>query len=285
MRKGLRARTQDESAIGYAIGRTLTVSTDTMNVSYKTKGNVAHIVLSRGDSLNAMNRQMYQEVNEAFDRLNHDDDARVAVFSSNCAEAFCAGVDIKDVHRAMAEEGVALDDLGEQLSLFFEQPGTLKKPVIAAINGHCVGEGMVMTLFCDIRIAADDAQFALPEAKIGVPSINGTIRAVQLAGHGAAMELLLTGDSRNAEWAHNVGFVNEVVPAENLLHRAEQLAQSIASNDAVALQIMRTLGERALDESFVDLVQCGLELRREISADDMIDRQEGFVNRSTSKQQ
>lgn len=254
-----------------------------MNVVYENREGIVQIRLSRGDSLNAMNRQMYADVNDAFRRLNDDDEARVAIFSSDCAEAFCAGVDIKDVHRAMTEEGMSVSDLGEQFALFFEKPGAINKPVIAAINGHCVGEGMVMALFCDIRIAADDAQFALPEAKIGVPSINGTIRAVQLAGHAAAMELLLTGESRNADWALNAGFVNSVVPAELLLQSAESLAASIASNDESALQIMRSIGERALDEKFDDLVEFGMKLRDEIAAESMLDRQQEFVARSGRK--
>jgi enoyl-CoA hydratase/carnithine racemase len=230
-----------------------------------------------------MDRQMYRKVNEAFHRLNSDDDAAVAIFSSDCEKAFCAGVDIKDVHHAVTKEGVGLENLRGQFDIFFEVPGALKKPVIAAINGHCVGEGMVMTLFCDIRIAAEDAQFSLPEAKIGVPSINGTIRAVQLAGHGAAMELVLTGEARDAAWALNAGLVNAVVPAGELMVKAEVLATSIAGNDALACQIMREIGDRALDEKFADALEFGMTLRDKMPPDAMIDRQEKFVQRSGSK--
>jgi len=252
-----------------------------MTVTYERKGSVAHITLARADAMNAMDRSMYKAVNEAFTKLNEDDEAKVAIFSSSNPTAFCAGVDIKDVHRALTEEGLSLDELAGHCSIFFEQPGTLRKPVIAAINGHCVGEGMVMTLFCDIRIAAEDAKFSLPEAKIGVPSINGTIRAVQLANHGAAMELLLTGERRDAEWARTAGLVNTIVPNAALMTTAERMANAIADNGEDAIRIMRDLGERAMEEKFADLVEHGLTLREKMETGDMIDRQAAFANRDT----
>lgn len=249
-----------------------------MTVKYERRGAIAHIILAREEALNAMDRHMYSAVNEAFHEFHADDTATVAVLSSSNERAFCAGVDIKDVHRALTDDGISLEALGEQLSIFFESPGVLEKPVIAAINGHCVGEGMVMTLFCDARIASDDATFALPEARIGVPSVNGTIRAVQLAGHGPAMELLLSGESRDAAWALNAGFVNAVVPPERLVSEASRLAESIAAGDQSAIRIMRRLGERALEEKFADLVDYGLELRAAMTMGDMLDRQQSFID-------
>ena len=250
-----------------------------MTVTYKRKGPIAHITLARPDAMNAMSRDMYKAVKEAFMQLNEDDEAKVAIFSSNNPDAFCAGVDIKDIHKALTDEGLSLDDVASQCNIFFEEPGHLYKPVIAAINGHCVGEGMVMTLFCDIRIAAYDASFCLPEAKIGVPSINGTIRSVQVANHGAAMELLLTGEPRDAEWAKSAGFVNTVVPNDELMPTAERMAQNIADNGEEAIRIMRKLGEMALDEKFADLVEYGVKLRNKMKSEDMTARQAAFVNR------
>ena len=136
-----------------------------------------------------------------------------------------------------------------------------------------------MTLFCDIRIAAEDAMFSLPEAKIGVPSINGTIRAVQIANHGAVMELLMTGEPRDAEWARSAGFVNTVVPNDELMATAERMARNIADNGAEAISIMRTIGEKALDEKFAHLVEEGRKLRNNMQTGDMADRQAKFVNR------
>ena len=254
-----------------------------MTVTYERKGDIAYITLARPDAMNAMSRAMYRAVSEAFMELNEDDEAKVAIFSSSNPDAFCAGVDIKDIHKALAEEGLSLDEVAKQCNIFFEEPGHLHKPVIAAINGHCVGEGMVMTLFCDIRIAAEDAKFCLPEAKIGVPSINGTIRAVQVANHGAVMELLLTGEPRDAEWAKSAGFINTIVPNDELMQTAERMARNIADNGAEAISIMRKLGEMALDEKFADLVEKGRKLRDNMQTDDMTVRQARFVNKKKDK--
>ena len=249
-----------------------------MTVTYERKENIAYITLARGEALNAMNRHMYAAVNTAFQRFNEDSEAAVAIFSSSDPDAFCAGVDIKDLHQALADEG-ELEKLAAQFSIFFEEPGQLNKPVVAAINGHCVGEGLVMTLFVDIRIAADDARFALPEARMGVPAINGTIRAVQLAGLAPAMELLLTCEERSAQWAKEAGLVNSVVPSDELLATAERMARSIAANGEEAMRIMRRLGEQALEEKFSDLVAYGQTLRNDMTSDDMVTRQAAFVRR------
>ena len=250
-----------------------------MPVTYKREGDIAYITLSRGDSLNAMDRAMYGEANQAFHRFNDDDKAKVAIFCSSCPDAFCAGVDINDVHRALAEEGLGMEELKDHFSLFFEAPNTLNKPVIAAIHGHCIGEGLVMSMYCDLRVGADDASFALPEAAIGVPAINGTIRAVQLIGHGAAMELLLTADSRDAAWALRVGLLNTVVSRDELMPQAEALARRIAANDQAACQIMRKIGERALEEPFDRLVEEGGRMRSAVSTSAMIGRQEKFASK------
>ena len=250
-----------------------------MSVTYSCESGIAEISLDRPESLNALNRDMYRQINEAFHRFLADDDAAVAIFCSRCDRAFCAGVDIKDINHAMTVEGLTLTDLANDLSIFFEEPGQLSKPVIAAINGHCAGEGLVMSLFCDLRIASHDARFSLPEAKIGVPSVNGTIRAVQLIGQAQAMELLLTGDARDANWALNAGLVNAVVDKDDLLASARSLAISIASNDATSIAIMRQIGEAAMEQPFEALLAQGLATRESLSGETMIERQGHFINK------
>lgn len=250
-----------------------------MSVTYSCESGIAEISLNRPESLNALNRDMYRQINDVFHRFLTDDDAAVAIFCSSCDRAFCAGVDIKDINHAMTMEALTLTDLANDLSIFFEEPGQLSKPVIAAINGHCAGEGLVMSLFCDLRIASPDARFSLPEAKIGVPSINGTIRAVQLIGHAQAMELLLTGDARDANWALNAGLVNAVVDKEDLLDSARSLATSIASNDATSIAIMRQIGEAAIEQPFDELLAQGLATRESLSDETMIERQGHFINK------
>jgi E-phenylitaconyl-CoA hydratase len=253
-----------------------------MTVTYHCQDGIAEITLNRPESLNALNRPMYHEINEAFQRFLADDDAAVAIFCSACERAFCAGVDIKDINQAMTVEGLTLADLADDLTIFFEEPGQLSKPVIAAINGHCAGEGLVMSLFCDLRIASPDARFSLPEAKIGVPSVNGTIRAVQLIGHAQAMELLLTGDARDAGWALNAGLVNAVVDKDDLMAHARDLANGIASNDATSIAIMRQIGEAAMEQPFEALLAQGLATRESLSDANMVERQSQFINKKKS---
>ena len=250
-----------------------------MPITYERDGEIANIVLTRPESLNAMDREMYRDANAAFSAFNDDEAAKVAVMSSACDTSFSAGVDIKDVHRALVDEKLPVEDVRELFSLFFETPGAITKPVIAALHGHCVGEGLVMSMFCDLRIAADDTTFALPEAKIGVPAINGTIRAVQLVGLASAMELLLTGGTRDADWALRAGLVNDIVPRGELKDQAYAWAKQIAMNDQAALAIMRKLGDRALQESFDELVQFGSALRDAQPTDAMVERQGNFINR------
>ena len=100
-----------------------------MSVTYSCESGIAEICLNRPESLNALNRDMYRQINEAFHRFLADDDAGVAIFCSSCDRAFCAGVDIKDINHAMTVEGLTLTDLADDLSIFFEEPGQLSKPV------------------------------------------------------------------------------------------------------------------------------------------------------------
>ena len=139
-----------------------------------------------------------------------------------------------------------------------------------------------MSLFCDLRIASPDARFSLPEAKIGVPSVNGTIRAVQLIGHAQAMELLLTGDARDAGWALNAGLVNAVVDKDDLMAHARDLANAIASNDATSIAIMRQIGEAAMEQPFEALLAQGLATRESLSDANMVERQSQFINKKKS---
>ena len=250
-----------------------------MPIEYTRSGDLALIALTRQDALNAMNRAMYRELNAAVQRFLDDGDAKVAILHSTNDRAFCAGVDVRDIHRAMHEEKQSIEDLKPQFSLFFEEPAVLSKPMIAAIHGHCVGEGLVMSMFCDLRIASADAIFSLPEAKIGVPAINGTARAVQLIGHGAAMELLLTGEARDAAWATSVGLVNEVVARRDLLERARVLGQAIAGMDQTACGIIRQAAENVLEQSFHDAVAAGTASRDGMQTTAMIDRQRRFLEK------
>lgn len=116
-------------------------------------------------------------------------------------------------------------------------------------------------LACDLRIAASDAQFSLPEVKVGIASVHGTLRAVQMAGLGKALELLLTGEMRDANWAHAAGLINEIVAPDQLEPRAQALAELIAAMPPGAIQATRMIANRAALGSFDEVVQLGTSLR------------------------
>lgn len=230
-------------------------------IGLEQRGALGFVRLKRPVKLNALNRAMYAELNRAIAQINSDPTIRVGII---CAEgrAFSAGVDTRDVTAAIAElNGGPADSVAAQFSLDFEETECNPKPLIAAINGLCVGNGLTMALACDLRIAASDAQFSLPEVKVGIASVHGTLRAVQMAGLGKALELLLTGEMRDANWAHAAGLINEIVAPDQLEPRAQALAELIAAMPPGAIQATRMIANRAALGSFDEVVQLGTSLR------------------------
>jgi len=237
---------------------------ETPFVEYRTEGAIAFIHINRPDVLNAFSREVYKGVNDSLKRFNEDDSLRVAVFST-AGRSFSAGVDLRDLKSAMAEAGI--DDpmpLAPLYSIDHEDLAFSEKPIIAAIQGQCYGQGMTLAMSFDLRVAADDAQFCLPEVKIGIASVHGTLRCVKNAGLGNALELLLLGEPRSAEWAQRAGLVNELVPEDQLLSRATELAQAIASMDPKAIYATRKVAYYAQYHDFEQTVALGAQCREEM---------------------
>jgi enoyl-CoA hydratase/carnithine racemase len=171
-------------------------------VSYEIDGHVATITYNRPDVLNAINAEMRRALNDAFGRFRDDEEAWVAIVTG-AGRAFCAGGDIHDGAGAT----------GEFAGTFWEKPTTnsfesgweIYKPVIAAVNGLCLGYGLTLVNWCDFVIASDQAEFGFPEVRLGVPTIVGAIRLPQKISWQYAMELLLTGERIDAERAKEIG--------------------------------------------------------------------------------
>jgi enoyl-CoA hydratase/carnithine racemase len=202
----------------------------TGSVRLETDGHVAVVTLDRPDKLNALTSEMTAELSGHVDAVNENQDIR-AVVVTGAGRAFCAGSDIGslDGYATPWEFGLRTD-YGDVLR-------TLRKPVIAAVNGHALGGGLELALACDIRVAADTATFAAPEIKLGW--IGGSGQSALLAhsvGPSNAALMLLTGDPVDAATALRWGLVSEVVPASALLDRARDLAAVIASRAPVAAQ-------------------------------------------------
>jgi enoyl-CoA hydratase/carnithine racemase len=219
----------------------------TQAVEYKVTGGVAWLTINRPEARNALSAAVRAGLFAGLRRFGLDDDARVLVLTGAGDRAFCAGGDLKE----MASEGLRVPPPD-----FVPQPGRnieVPKPVIAAVNGVAYAGGFLLAQTCDLVIAADTAQFAITEAKVG----RGAPWAAPLPWlipPRIAMQLMLTGDPISAERAYQVGLVNEVVPAAHLRARAQEVAERIAANAPLSvLAAKATVGliaEYPLSEAF-----------------------------------
>jgi enoyl-CoA hydratase len=228
--------------------------------SYETlllerRGRVAIITINRPTKLNALNIQTRAEGAAALDELRDDESVRVVVITGAGEKAFVAGADISEFEGRTA---VTQREVMTARSLF-TAVDTFPKPVIAMINGFCLGGGCELALSCDLRIAGENARFGQPEINLGIiPGGGGTQRLTRLVGEGKAMEMILTGDMIDAQHAYSLGLVNLVVPAADLEAKTMEMANRIAEKSPVALRMakeaVKTAARANLDEG----------LRREI---------------------
>ena len=231
-----------------------------MSQSYETllverRDRVAVVTINRPQKMNALNIQTRQEGAAALDELREDASVRVVVFTGAGDKAFVAGADIAEFEGRTA---VTQRDVMTGRSLF-TAIDTFPKPVIAMINGFCLGGGCELALACDLRIASETAKLGQPEINLGIiPGGGGTQRLTHLVGEGKAMELILTGDMIDAKTAFTLGLVNMVVPAADLETKTMEIAQRIAEKSPIALRMakeaIKTASRATLDEG----------LRREI---------------------
>lgn len=195
---------------------------------------VATVAIDR-PPVNALNTQTLQELESLFDELKQDASVKVALFISKNPHVFIAGADIKEFPALTSKAQAQAASLRGQAML--NKIEGLGKPVIAAINGVCLGGGMELVLACHIRIASDRARLGQPEINLGiVPGFGGTQRLPRIVGPSKATELILTGDMITAQEALRIGLVNRLVPDRDLLKQAKGLAKQIASKGAVAIQ-------------------------------------------------
>jgi enoyl-CoA hydratase len=207
-----------------------------MYIDIHTADGVALVTINRPEALNAMNADMLEELSEAVDRVENDDEARVLVITGT-GRAFIAGADIAHMSALTPQQAKEWSELGQRTVGKLE---SMKKPVIAAVNGYALGGGTELALACDIRVASDKAVFGQPEVKLGmIAGFGGTQRLPRLVGSGRAKEMLFTGDHYDAETACKMGLVNKVVPADGLLDYCLDMAKRIASRGAQAVRFSK----------------------------------------------
>ena len=205
-------------------------------IIYEKKDTVATVKLHRPKVLNAMNIQMWRDLQSALDDVKNDPQIKVLIITGE-GRAFSTGADLKESKTRSLE---AYRDYLVELQETSRRIIRFEKPTIAAINGFALGSGYELALACDIRIAADEAQIGSPEAKVTSSVTGGAMRLVQdLIGPGKARELLFTGDTIDGREAARIGLVNTSVPLEELMRAAQEMAQKIAANSAFSLKMIK----------------------------------------------
>jgi enoyl-CoA hydratase len=206
------------------------------NILLETKDCISILTINRPDKRNALNQATRHEILHGLDSLQSSDDTRVLILTGAGDKAFIAGADISEF------EGRTPLTQRESMKgrRFFDAVEEFPKPVIAMINGFCLGGGMELAMACDLRFASDNAKLGQPEINLGIiPGGGGTQRLTRLAGEGKAMELILTGDFIDAAQAKEIGIVNDVYPAAELRDRVLALAARIAEKSPVALRMAK----------------------------------------------
>jgi E-phenylitaconyl-CoA hydratase len=216
-----------------------------MAIELDVRDGIALITLNRPERLNALDAEHYDALSEAWQTVRDDPAIRVAVVTGAGEKSFSSGADIKSF---IAKPPSLAEMMLTQKSQLLNRGLELWKPVIAAVNGYCLGGGMTMLLATDLRIAAEHATFSVAEVKRGLfPANGGTQRIIQQLPHAIAMEMLLTGDAIDAATALRWGLVNKVVPQAQLLSSAMDYAKRISANAPLAVQAAKELALRSRD--------------------------------------
>ena len=198
------------------------------------KGQIEIITINRPNQMNALNKETIQELHNALSLANEDNQVGVVILTGSGDKAFVAGADIKEFAHFNIAQGGELAQKGQEILFNFIE--NMNKPVIAAVNGFALGGGLELAMSSHIRVASETARMGLPEVGLGViPGYGGTQRLTQLVGRGKANEMVFTAGMIKADEALSWGLINHVVPLENLLEKAEEIAGKILNNSASAI--------------------------------------------------
>ena len=237
---------------------------------YEKKDNIGILTVNRPDKLNAISNELTSELRSLLGELEKEEKLRVLVITGAGDKAFVAGADIKELVDRDARIGRRVSRERQEV---FSRLENLPVPVIAAVNGYALGGGLELALACNIRICSEKAQFGAPEVKLGIiPGDGGTQRLPRLIGLGRAMEMILTGDFIDAQEAHRIGLVNGVYSPEELMDKAMELAQKIASRPPLAIRYAKEAVNRSQEgdtasgfslESYLHALTCTTEDKKE----------------------
>ncbi len=234
-------------------------------IIYKTDGRLALITINRPDRLNAIDPQTSYELHSAFCDFRDNDDLWVAILTGSGDRAFSTGNDLVAMSERMAGKGGPATEMDRAPFGGITRGYQCWKPIIAAINGYCLAGGLEIAISCDIRVAADHAQFGVPEVtRAIIPGAGGTQRLPRMLPKGIALELLVTGARFDAQWALRCGLVNYVVPADQVMPKARELAGQICENGPLAVRAAKESALRGLELSLEDGLKQEAEFSRKV---------------------
>ena len=217
------------------------------NVLYEKKDGIAYVTLNRPKVLNALNQRTWQDLRAAFEDARDDATVRGVILTGAGDKAFIAGADISEIAHLTAVDAERSSRYGQDILTLVENLG---KPVIADVNGFALGGGCETAMACTIRVASVHARFGQPEVTLGIiPGGGGTQRLPRLVGKGRALQIILSGAMITAQEAYRIGLVDEVVPATDLIPRAEAILKQIFANAPVAIRFSLEAVNRGLETS------------------------------------
>ena len=239
---------------------------DFEKVIYEQRGRIAIITMNRPERMNAIDPQTSGELYEAWCDFRDNDDLWVGIFTGAGERAFSAGNDLVAMSAAQQSGGASTAAAYSRapfggITRNFE----CWKPMIAAINGYCLAGGLEMALSCDIRVAAEHAQFGLAEVTRGIiPGAGGTQRLPRVIPFGPALELLLTGGKFDAQWAFRYGLVNHVVPADQVMPKAMEIANTLCENAPMSLRLVKEAAYKGLSMPIDEGLRFEIEQSKEV---------------------
>jgi len=251
-------------------------------VIYDKKDQVAVVTLNRPKVLNAMNKQLWLDLREAFLAARADDEVRVVILTGQ-GRAFSTGADLKDSRdRTLGQYRDYLNHLQEMSRLILR----FEKPTIAAVNGYALGSGYELALACDLRVAAEGARFGSPEAKVSSSVTGGAMRLLPLlVGPGKAKELLFTSETIDGREALRIGLVNQVVGDDRLMPAALEMARKIVPNSAFSIRLIKKGVDMAPEVSLEALMDYEIEAcLATVSAPERQEALRDFQARKTAKE-
>lgn len=205
------------------------------NLLVENKKNISVVTINRPDKLNALNGETLDELFDCFNKIKHDTNIDVIIITGAGEKSFVAGADISEISKLDVISAKAFCEKGQEVFNLIEK---LSKPVIAAVNGFALGGGCELAMACHIRLASEKAKFAQPEVNLGIiPGYGGTQRLTRLVNTSRSAELILTGDIIDANEAYRIGLVNKVYNPAELMERAFELAEKIASKAQAAVRL------------------------------------------------